>query len=33
MANSLPTNARDAGSVGLTPGLGRFAGVGNDNLL
>ena len=33
VVKSLPTSARDAGDVGLIPGLGRFSGVGNDNLL
>ena len=31
MVKNLPVNARDARHMGLTPGSGRFPGVGNGN--
>ena len=33
MVKNLPDNAGDVGDTGLIPGLGRFPGGGNGNLL
>ena len=33
MVKNLPANAATSGDAGLIPGLGRFPGVGNGNLL
>ena len=33
VVNNLPANARDAGDTGSIPGLERFPGEGNGNLL
>ena len=33
MVKNPPANAGDVGDSGLIPGLGRYPGVGNDNLL
>ena len=33
VVNNPPANARDTKDTGLTPGLGRFPGVGNGNAL
>ena len=33
MVKNLPANARDAGDVGLIPGLGRYPKEGNGNAL
>ena len=33
MVKSLPTNAGDSRDAGLTPGSGRYPGVGNGNTL